>query len=291
MTKAKLKPHRMPRRAAGLIRFPLRVHVHKASLLVSTIAVLAIIAVSYAENGFLYSTRLWLQDKGSVVTDMVSRPINAVKGWFTSGKEYISLYETARKLSDLEVAHAQLLAKYQLQEAENRELRKTYNVAPREDLKYKTVRVMHRGEQIGSKFVMIRAGQDAGMKVGMPVVYKQALLGKLVEVGQHASKVLLIQDTNSVVPVMIPSLKDEALLKGNNTSSMRIIHQKGNDLVSQEDLLITSGHQGLFPPGLVVGKVFVDRGEPEVESPIKLSEVKYASVVLSYEKPAEKEKG
>ena len=62
-------------------------------------------------------------------------------------------------------------------------------------------------------------------------------------------------DINSHIPVMVESTSDRAILAGNNTSRPVLEFLPDNSPISRGDRIVTSGHGGVYPPGLVVGTV------------------------------------
>jgi rod shape-determining protein MreC len=85
----------------------------------------------------------------------------------------------------------------------------------------------------------------------------------VLEVGQRASRVLLLTDINSRVPVLIERTRDQAVLAGNNTDQPEIRYLTRDADIKVGDRIVTSGAGGAFPPGLPVGEV-VGLGEGEV---------------------------
>ena len=86
-------------------------------------------------------------------------------------------------------------------------------------------------------------------------MYNEALIGRVVETGNTSSRALLLTDISSKVPVMIEGTRDRAILSGDNTKSPLLKYLAANNNVEIGQLVVTSGHGGTFPVGLMVGHV------------------------------------
>jgi len=81
------------------------------------------------------------------------------------------------------------------------------------------------------------------------------LAGRVATVGYRSARILLITDINSRVPVLIESSRDRAILSGDNSGMPRLIFLPANASIKAGDRVVTSGHGGVFPPGLQVGQI------------------------------------
>ena len=97
------------------------------------------------------------------------------------------------------------------------------------------------------------AGADAGVKAGDPVMSEHGLVGRVVGVSKDASRVLLLTDVESRVPVLIDRNNARSILTGDGGPSPRLEYLRGQDPVHEGDLILTSGDGGVYPRGLPVG--------------------------------------
>lgn len=104
------------------------------------------------------------------------------------------------------------------------------------------------------KVVIINKGKRDGIRKDMAVVGKEGLIGRVVEVGLRSSKVMLIIDFNFKVAALVQRTRNQGIVQGNICScEMRYI-DKDSD-VAKGDIVISSGRGGIYPKGLVIGKV------------------------------------
>jgi rod shape-determining protein MreC len=107
------------------------------------------------------------------------------------------------------------------------------------------------------KAVTVDRGSDDGVTVDLPVITWRGLVGRVVEVHPTTSKVLLITDVNSAVSARIQDPESRATGTVRGTGDGRLIMQyvPRTDQMKSGDLAITSGIGGIFPSGIVVGRI------------------------------------
>lgn len=116
------------------------------------------------------------------------------------------------------------------------------------------VLVKHLSEQ--SQYFLIDKGADAGITVDMVAVYKNCLLGKVVEVFPQYSKVLLITDRLCKVAAYCPHTQTSGIHEGNNQemiTGMKYVSHLAQ--VEPDDLVLSSGDGLVFPKGFALGKI------------------------------------
>lgn len=122
----------------------------------------------------------------------------------------------------------------------------------------------------GGPFVntaLIDAGADSGVRDGMAVLDDHGLVGRIVEVGSGSARVLMITDLNSRIPVMIDRSRDEAIMEGNNGRFPELRFLPMNPRYQVGDQVLTSGRDGILPPGLLVGRISAIRDQHVVVTP------------------------
>ena len=178
-------------------------------------------------------------------------------------------------LTQIRAENARLLAEnkqlhewYQtamLLRSENQSLKDLLNVIPEPDQSYITTRVIADSGSSFIKTVLIEAGHDNSVEDGQAVLGGQGMIGRVVEVGQRASRVLLLNDINSHVPVLIEGANHRAILAGTNEDLLVLIHLPSDMMVEKGARIVTSGSGGMFPSGLPIGEVIeIKNGTPMV---------------------------
>ncbi|QPC99941.1 rod shape-determining protein MreC [Qipengyuania soli] len=106
------------------------------------------------------------------------------------------------------------------------------------------------------RFAYVGAGRDKGVEVGMPIRSPRGIVGRVLEVGGDSARVLLLTDSESVLPVR--RAKDEvvAFAEGRGDSLLRIrLINLGINPLKPGDLFVTSGAGGYYRPGIAVAIV------------------------------------
>lgn len=207
------------------------------------------------------------------VTAPVSAGGRSVVGFFTDGGDAIGNYfraasenaELRRKLGEARRG----LMKAQAMEYENKRLNALLKVAGETEDEVTVARVV--GSSIGSarRFAILSAGSSAGVEVGQPVRAPEGLIGRVLETGRWAARILLVTDGASNVPVRLVRDGTPALAvgRGDGTIELRTL-EVGTNPFRAGDILVTSGIGGIFPPNIPVARVLAVQGDSAVARPI-----------------------
>lgn len=101
---------------------------------------------------------------------------------------------------------------------------------------------------------LIDAGSDKKIAFGNPVITDQGLVGRVVGVSASVSRVLMVTDVNSHVPIMVMRTDARAMMDGDGGPAPKLDWVRGKDSVRKGDQILTSGDGGIFPRGLPVGE-------------------------------------
>ena len=132
---------------------------------------------------------------------------------------------------------------------------------------------------------MLAIGRDDGIKFGYPVVDGGGLVGRIVETGARASRVLLVTDINSRIPVQVGKSGIRAVLHGDNGPMPRIAHLPADAQIEPGDEVYSSGVGGMFPRGLRIGAVVDQGGMFRMRPHARLDELEFVSILL-FDSPA-----
>jgi rod shape-determining protein MreC len=102
---------------------------------------------------------------------------------------------------------------------------------------------------------MLDKGSADGVRKGMAVVTPFGVVGQVVAVTPRAAKVLLLTDPNSGIDVLVQRTRSRGLVSGSLESGTILKYVKRSEDVQEGDRLITSGIDGVFPKGMMVGTV------------------------------------
>ena len=140
-------------------------------------------------------------------------------------------------------------------EQENAKLLDLNNVQLDPSLTYVTGIVLADSGSPFRQSVLLNVGERDGIQDGWAVMDGIGLVGRIAGVGQETSRVLMLSDTSSRVPIIIQGSGQRALLIGDNSRNPLIEFLENPDLVRPGDRVISSGDGGVFPADLLVGQV------------------------------------
>ena len=104
------------------------------------------------------------------------------------------------------------------------------------------------------KSIIINRGSNSGILKGMPVLDKEYLIGRVVETNYLSSRVLLLTDLNSRIPVTFGESEVQAILKGNGKTRPVLEYLPEGYIIQEGMDVFTSGKDGIFKPGAPIGK-------------------------------------
>ena len=110
----------------------------------------------------------------------------------------------------------------------------------------------------GSRFrqtALINLGRQDGLMEGWAAMDGLGLVGRVVAVGERASRIIFVTDSTSQIPVKIMPSNRRAILSGNNNQRPQLNFVEGAEQIKPGDRIETSGDGGVFPPDLLVGQV------------------------------------
>jgi rod shape-determining protein MreC len=189
------------------------------------------------------------------VMNVISRPAASIADAITGIQEFSDIRaENARLRRENTILQQYRHAAYQL-EAENISLRELQNYHLGMEHSHISGRIVadNSGAFVRSK--AINLGAQDGIVNGQAVLGSQALIGRIVQTGDVSARVLLLTDLNSRIPVVMEQSGARAVLAGDNSSKPSLLYLPQDQEIEQGDRVVTSGHGGIFPPGVAIGMV------------------------------------
>lgn len=247
----------MNRRAGSVLRLatPVKAWTQRFALLFLVGVAVALMLLDKADSVVIERARSAVNDAVAPILDAASRPVASFNEIAEQAGELVSVAaeNTALREQNERLQHWQTVA--QRLEAENQALRSLLNLTPEPIRHYVTAQVV--ADQGGAfvRSVLVDAGAREGVARGQAALTGEGLAGRVVEVGKRITRVLLITDMNSRIPILVGDTQDRAVLVGDNTALPYLRYLEPRVEVKPGDRVVTSGHGGVFPPGLPVGQV------------------------------------
>lgn len=239
---------------AGLA-VPIRIWAQRFAFLGFVALSFALMLLSKAESTGIERMRLAIVDAVSPILFVLSQPVQAVGQAVDSVEYFFVVYDENRRLREENARLVQWVQEARRLGVENATLRAQLEYVPDKRSQFITARVV--ADTGGAFFhsLLINAGSRQFVRRGQAVIWQGGLVGRIAEVGERSSRVLLMTDINSRIPVVVESTGDRAIVRGDNSSRPVLQFLPGNSPISPGDRIVTSGHGGVYPPGLAVGTV------------------------------------
>jgi rod shape-determining protein MreC len=225
-------------------------------------------------------------DAAAPMLDAAGAPVRAGE----AGVNWISSYFGARDRAikaEREVLHLKALDETnRALKAENARLRGLISISEPTTRSIRVARVV--GASAGSSLysAILTGGAGQGFRRGQPVRDVEGLVGRIIEAGRLSSRVLLITDTASRVPVKIERTGHSAMAGGVNGPFMHLLYLDPDAELKIGDRVVTSGQGGLFPPNIPVGTVAaLGNGEPLLRPTARLAGLDYVLIMQPYVEP------
>jgi len=140
------------------------------------------------------------------------------------------------------------------------------------------------------QFLIIDRGAQDGIEPGMPVISSRGLVGRITEVNQGWSKILLLVDTSSSVNAMVQRSRAAGVVQGRTVRKLTMRYISQLESVQEGDIILTSGLGGNFPKHLVIGQVVqVDQNdvdmfqEAEIRSAVDFQRLEIVMIIRNFE--------
>src|SRR5450830_1836269 len=167
-----------------------------------------------------------------------------------------SLQQEVRTLKSAQVAAAAQLQQAQLQMTENAQLRKLMGAREHLPVKSMMSEILYDARDPASRKVVLDRGTRQGVALGLPVIDNAGVVGQVTRVFPFTSEVTLLTDKDQAIPVQVlrNGLRSVAYGRGQSgVLDLRFIAPNAD--IQKGDALVTSGIDGVYPPGLAVASV------------------------------------
>ncbi|HTH96315.1 MAG TPA: rod shape-determining protein MreC [Stellaceae bacterium] len=258
---------------------PLKTATQRFTFTVLVVLSVLALLVGRADPLALQKTRLWVADVAAPVLSFIHQPVAAVTSVVTDVQDVVNLYQENRRLRADNATLLEWQRVAQSLNAENQALRALTHYRPPNTNWFVTARVIGAAGGVFSRNLLVDRGSADGVAPGQGVLTGTGLIGRIAEVGSHTSRVLLMTDLNSRIPVSIEPEHTRAILAGDNSDQLQLSYLPPHTEVRPGDRIVTSGDGGVFPPGIPVGSVVAGPGDTLAVQPYTdLSRVDYLRI-------------
>jgi len=252
----------------------------KFSLFALIVLSIIFLSVEKIETKPLKYFRAFVKDviyRGAMVVSTPSKSINNFSDFI---KQHVHLYDDYRKLKEENNELKNKISKKNFLELENNQLRKLIEEQVSSTSNFTSARVMLDKQSPYLNSFIINVGSNKNIKNGMAAMDGKNFIGRIVDVNFFSSRVLLISDLNSKIPVMIEPSANHAILSGHGDSKPTLEYLPKNHNIQDGDKVYTSGKEGIFSPGIPIGEVKIEDDITKVLLFSDLSQITFININL-----------
>ena len=229
------------------------------ALLVANLIIMAVDAKD--ADGGQKVLRIWTQTFASPLQSASSKATGATSGFFQQIWNFRSTAQENQQLKERLTQVETELHTARQAAAETERLKSLLNLSEQSDIKTVPARVIARDPSVWFNTITINRGSSAGVEVNMPVVTAGGIVGRIITVGPWSSQVMLITDEKAGAGAVVGQLGQSGALgsvRGRADLGVGLIEMRyvsGLEKVEVNDYVMTTGQDGIYPPGLNVGRV------------------------------------
>jgi len=223
-----------------------------AVLLVFALAVLSYSAARLSETGFL---RKMVLEAAAPVEGILNMSLKGLHNAWNRYLFLVGLEEENRQLRRKNAALGEQLNLYREGYIESLRLQKLFGLAKTLPGRTVAARVVDRNRTSLFKTIVIDKGTADGLRVGLPVLSEEGVVGRIIETAWHASQVLLLIDENSNIDAVIQRSRATGLVEGRPGGKLVMTRIPHDSSIAEGDIVLTSGLGGTFPKALIIGQV------------------------------------
>ena len=228
-------------------------------LLVTNLVVMAVDARD--ADGRQKVLRIWTQTFASPLQNASSKASGATTGFFQQIWNFRSTAIENEQLKERLTSLETELHTARQTAAEAERLRALLNLNQQTNIKSIPARVIARDPSVWFNTITIHCGSSSGVEMNMPVVTAGGIVGRIITVGPWSSQVMLITDEKAGAGAVVGQLGQSGALgsvRGRADLGVGLIEMRyvsGLEKVEVNDYVMTTGQDGIYPPGLNVGRV------------------------------------
>jgi rod shape-determining protein MreC len=223
-------------------------------LLFSFLCIICIIASKISQD-FSKEVSFVFVGISTPIVETISFPFNSTIGILTDFSDLVK----AKKENVILKAELQKMRSYYISTLntyqENKDLKQALNFVKDKSTNYRVAQVIGWSHQLFNNNVIIDAGTNRGIREGNIVVGDIGVVGRIEHVEKSRSRLILINDSTSRIPVIISNARVRGILVGNNSNLMEIIYSSKGKEIEVGDMVYTSGDGDTLPSGLFIGRI------------------------------------
>ena len=223
------------------------------------------VAVSQTRQDDIAAVRARVTQGMIPLWQAMAAPANFVASVSADLSDWRHAYDENRQLRADNAALLQWRAEAQRLAAENAHLRKLDRYVTPAGAHAVTARVVTDPGGAYQRSLLVLAGFEDGIEAGQVALGAEGVIGRVIEVGPKAARILLLTDVNARLPVRLEQSGATAIVAGDGDATPHLLYLPHDANPANGERVVTSGHGGIFPAGLPVGTLNVpSSGKTEI---------------------------
>ncbi|MFA5120779.1 rod shape-determining protein MreC [Zavarzinia sp.] len=271
---------RQPQQRVNSLTAPIKVLAQRFAFLALLVLSVGLIILGKVDSMLIERGRAVVVDLAAPVLDLVAKPLASVKSGIAAIDTWVNLYEENQALHEENERLRAWASTARRLAIENATYRDLLHVRTEPQVRFVTARIIGEGGGPFVRTVVVDAGTASGVKSGQVGLTGSGVVGRVLAAGNEASRLLLLTDLNSRVPVALEGAQARGVLEGDNSALPRLSYLAPGIRVHPGDRVVTSGIGGMFPPGLPVGAVeTVTNGVVRVRPWVRFDKLDFIKIV------------
>ena len=260
--------------------FLVRGSKQKFSLFALIVVSIIFLSVEKIETKPLKYLRALVKDviyRGAMV---VSAPSKSINNFSDSIMQHVHLYDDYSKLKKENNDLKNKISEKNFLELENNQLRKLIEEQVSSTANFTSARVMLDKQSPYLNSFIINVGSNKNIKNGMAAMDGTNFIGRIVDVNFFSSRVLLVSDLNSKIPIITVPSGNHAILSGHGKYKPTLEYLPEEHSIKNGDKVYTSGKEGIFSPGLPIGEIKIEGNIIKVNLFSRIDQITFININL-----------
>ena len=251
----------------------------KFSLLTLLLISIVILCLEYFKAGPINQIRMITKDIIIKSSYVVSVPFKSISKTYSLLTDHFNMYDEYEKLKLSETKNKNLILENNFFKQENQRLKKLIDEKNIYYEEFYVTKVLLDQRSPYLRSLLINKGFKHGIKLGAAVRSNSYFIGKVVDSNYLTSRILLISDLNSKIPIIIEPGSVSAILSGtgnNEFGEIEYLPEKNN--IEEGGIVYTSGSDGVISSGIPIGKIVLDNNQPKVDYFTDFTQINFVKV-------------
>ena len=251
----------------------------KFSLLTLIIISIVILSLEYFKSGPINQIRMITKDIFIKSSYVASVPFKSISKTYSAVIDHFNMYDEFEKLKKAEIKKQNLILENNFFKEENQRLKKLINEKNLYNNEFYITKVLLDQKSPYLRSLLINKGFKHGIKLGAAVRSDSYFIGKIVDSNYLTSRILLISDLNSKIPVIIEPGSISAILSGTGNNELgEIEYLPENNKIKEGSIVYTSGSDGVISSGIPIGKIIVENNLIKVDYFTDFTQINFVKV-------------